>query len=216
MWTYAPPTSPWLELLHVDRDLVVINKPSGLLSVPGRDPAQSDSALLRVAAQHPGARIVHRLDMDTSGVLVLALRRAAESNLRDQFQRRAISKEYLARVAGHLAQDQGEIDAPLRLEPGQPRSIVDEIAGKPARTLYRVLSRDPDGTTRLLLEPVTGRSHQLRVHLQWIGHPILGDRFYAPEHALRAAERLCLHAAAITLDHPYRGERLRFEAPAPF
>lgn len=216
MWTYSPPTSPWLDLIHVDRDIVVLNKPSGLLSVPGRDPSTADSALSRVLERHPTALIVHRLDMDTSGLLVLALRKKAEAALRDQFQRRTVAKEYIARVWGHLADDEGVIDLPLRIEEGQPRSVVDLERGKPARTLYRVLSRDPDGTSRLSLIPVTGRSHQLRVHLLSLGHPILGDRFYAPEAALRAADRLCLHAAAISIDHPYRGERSRFEAPAAF
>ncbi len=216
MWTYSPPTSPWLDLIHVDRDLVVLNKPSGLLSVPGRDPSTADSALSRVLERHPTALIVHRLDMDTSGLLVLALRKKAEAALRAQFQRRTVAKEYIARVWGHVADDEGVIDLPLRIEEGQPRSVVDHEAGKPARTLFKVLSRDPDGTSRLCLVPVTGRSHQLRVHLLSVGHPILGDRFYAPEEALGAADRLCLHAAVISLDHPYRGERLRFEAPCPF
>jgi tRNA pseudouridine32 synthase / 23S rRNA pseudouridine746 synthase len=216
MWTYSPPTKPWLDVLHTDRDMLVLNKPSGLLSVPGRDPAQHDSAFARVQERHPLARVVHRLDMDTSGVLVVALRRKAERALHQQFRDRSVIKVYVARVAGHVEADRGAIDLPLSLEPGRPRSVVDHATGKSAHTEYRVLSRDSDGTTRLILEPKTGRAHQLRVHLLAIGHPILGDRFYAPEHVCKAAPRLCLHAASLALDQPYRGERLVFEAPVPF
>jgi len=216
MWVYSPPDIPWLVELHVDRDLFVLDKPSGLLSVPGRDPARHDSAFTRVQARFELARMVHRLDLDTSGVLVVALRRKAERHLRAQFQDRTVVKGYVARVAGHVQADHDEVDLPLSLEPGRPRSRVDLVAGKAARTLYHVLSRDPDGTTRLALEPLTGRSHQLRVHLLAIGHPILGDRFYAPEAVVLAAPRLCLHAASLSLDHPYSGVRMTFEARVPF
>ncbi|MFT4624033.1 MAG: tRNA pseudouridine32 synthase/23S rRNA pseudouridine746 synthase [Myxococcota bacterium] len=215
MWTYAPPTEPWLSVLHHDRDLFVLDKPSGLLSVPGRDPAHHDSAYARVLAAHSLAQSVHRLDMDTSGVLVFALRRKAERALHAQFREGKVDKTYIARVAGHVAEDRGGIDLALTREVGVPRSRVDP-AGKPARTRFRVLSRDPDGTTRLALTPLTGRSHQLRVHLLAYGHPILGDRFYAPDAVRDAAPRLCLHAWRLSLDQPYSGQRLRFEAPAPF
>lgn len=216
MWTYSPPTTPWLDILQQDRDILVLNKPSGLLSVPGRDPAHQDSAYSRVLADHPLAQVVHRLDMDTSGVLAFALRRKAERELRQQFQDRTVKKRYIARVAGHVVEDEGVIDLPLAMEDGQPRSRVDHALGKPARTLYQVLSRDPDGTSRLALEPVTGRSHQLRVHLLALGHPILGDRFYSPDSVRDAAPRLLLHAEVLTLKHPYRGDVLAFHVQAPF
>lgn len=215
MWTYSPPTEPWLDVLHVDRDLLVLNKPSGLLSVPGRDPAHRDSAYARALAEYPLAQVVHRLDMDTSGVLVVALRRKAERHLHGQFRERTVEKQYVARVGGHVSRDEGTVELALTREVGRPRSRVDP-AGKKALTHYRVMSREPDGTTRLALTPLTGRSHQLRVHLLAIGHPILGDRFYAPDDVREAAPRLCLHAAMLSVDHPYSGERLRFEAPVAF
>jgi tRNA pseudouridine32 synthase / 23S rRNA pseudouridine746 synthase len=216
MWTYRPPTEPWLDVLHIDKDMVVLNKPSGLLSVPGRDPAQHDSAFARVLAQHPLAQLVHRLDMDTSGLLVVALRRKAQKHLMGQFQKRTVGKGYVARVAGHVQADEGTIKLPLSREQGRPRSRVDLDGGKAATTRFRVLSRDDDGTSRLSLTPKTGRSHQLRVHLLAIGHPILGDRFYAPDAVCAAASRLCLHAQWLALNHPYRGDRMRFESPSPF
>ena len=150
--------------MHEDKDLCVIDKPSGLLSVPGRDPAHADSAYARVLARHPLAQVVHRLDMDTSGLLVFALRRKAERTLQAQFRERRVAKVYEARVWGHLSEEHGVIDLALSRVPGRPRSVVDP-AGRPARTAWRVLRRDPDGTTHLHLEPTTGRSHQLRVHL---------------------------------------------------
>ena len=214
-WTYAPPTEPWLEVVHEDKDLCVIDKPSGLLSVPGRDPAHADSAYARVLERHPLAQVVHRLDMDTSGLLLFALRRKAERALQAQFRERRVAKRYEARVWGHPSVDHGVIDLALSRVPGRPRSVLDP-GGRPAQTAWQVLCRDPDGTARLSLEPKTGRSHQLRVHLLALGHPILGDRFYAPAEALAAAPRLCLHAAALEVDHPWSGERLAFGCETPF
>lgn len=214
-WTYDPPREPWLVEIHQDRDLVVLDKPAGLLSVPGRGPGLEDSALCRVAARHPAAYAAHRLDMDTSGLLVIALRRKAEAALLLQFREHTVEKVYVARVAGHLAEDQGRVELALSRIEGEPRSRPDP-AGKPARTAWRVLSRDPDGSTRVELRPETGRSHQLRLHLLALGHPILGDRFYAPPEVVAAAPRLMLHAAELSLNHPYSGERMRFRAPPPF
>jgi tRNA pseudouridine32 synthase/23S rRNA pseudouridine746 synthase len=211
-WIYTPPTDPWLEVLHADRDFVVIDKPSGLFSVPGRGPELLDSAQIRVATKYGAAYAAHRLDLDTSGLLVIALRRKAEAELHRQFREHLVEKVYVARVGGSPAEDGGLIDLPLLQEEGAPLSRVDP-AGKPARTAWRVLSRG-DGTTLVELRPQTGRSHQLRLHLRAIGHPILGDRFYgAPEHA---APRLMLHAAELSLLHPYRGERMTFRAAVPF
>lgn len=213
-WSYDPPPGP-LVVLHEDRDCVVIDKPSGLLSVPGRDPAHGDSALSRVRARWPGAHDVHRLDLDTSGLLLFATRRKAERALKAAFRERAVNKRYAARVAGEVGPDEGVIDLPLRRETGRPRSVVDAEAGRPARTRFRVLRRDETGTL-LDLFPETGRSHQLRVHLAALGHPILGDRFYAPPDVCAAAPRLLLHAAALTFPHPFHGTPLTVEAPPPF
>ncbi len=201
--------------LYADRDFVVLDKPSGLLSVPGRGPDKIDSALTRVAARYPAAYAAHRLDMDTSGLLVIALRRKAEANLHKQFRERTVEKRYVARVAGHVAQDEGRIELNLTVLEGEPRSRIDPD-GRAATTDYRVLSRDGDGTSLVELRPLTGRSHQLRLHLLGIGHPILGDRFYAPAQVVAAAPRLMLHAAEIRLDHPFSGLRMTFLAPMPF
>ena len=214
-WSYAPPTEPWLTVIYEDRDLVVLDKPSGLLSVPGRGAHLADSAQARVAARYPAAYPAHRLDLDTSGLLVFALRRKAEAELHRQFRDRTVDKVYLARVAGHPPQDAGRIDLALATEEGAPRSRLDP-AGRPALTRWQVRSRDPDGTALLALHPETGRSHQLRLHLLALGHPILGDRFYAPLEVAAAAPRLLLHAAALSLNHPYHGDRRTFSAPAPF
>lgn len=211
-WVYHPPTEPWLDVLHQDNDLIVVHKPAGLLSVPGRRPDRQDSAFARILEQFPYARISHRLDMDTSGVLVVGLHRRAERWLDRQFQKRAVEKVYLARVIGHPGDDDGLIDQPLLRLSGQLRSVVDP-AGKPSRTRYVVLSRDADGTALVRLFPLTGRSHQLRVHLCALGHPILGDRFYAPPQP--ASPRMLLHAHTLALLHPSSGERMAFQAPPP-
>lgn len=221
-WSYHPPTDH-LVVLHADRDLVVIDKPAGLLSVAGRGPGFEDCAARRVAewlAARPGAAqggplAAHRLDLDTSGVLVFALRRKAEAELHRQFRERLVEKVYVARVAGHPVQDEGLIDLALSLEEGAPRSRLDP-AGRPARTRWKVVSRDDDGTARVELSPETGRPHQLRLHLLALGHPILGDRFYAPPEVQARAPRLLLHARSLRLHHPYSGEAVGFEAAVPF
>ncbi len=211
-WVYAPPKGP-VEVVYQDRDLVVVNKPSGLLSVPGR--AHPESVVTRLQGGFEHLYPVHRLDMDTSGLLVLALRRKAERALMQQFQARTVRKTYIARVAGHPEEPGGSIRLALSRESGRPRSRVD-AAGKAAHTDWHVLSRDADGHSTLSLHPRTGRSHQLRVHLLAIGHPILGDRFYAPPEVLAAADRLCLHAAVLELAHPYSGAPLRLACAAAF
>lgn len=202
-WVYRPPDGPLL-VLHHDRDLVVIDKPSGLLSVPGRDPAHHDSALRRLQARFGAVYAVHRLDLDTSGVLAFATRRKAERALQQQFRDRGVRKRYDAWVWGEMADEQGEITLPLSRVAGAPRSVVDHQAGRRAHTRWRVTARAP-GATRLALTPETGRSHQLRVHLAASGHPILGDRFYAPPEAKGAAPRLQLHAEWLAFRHPYGG-----------
>lgn len=214
---YQPPLEPWLDILYEDKDLLVVNKPAGLLSNPGRDPAMKDSVETRAKARiNPYAELVHRLDMDTSGVLLLSLRKKAERALKMQFQERETRKVYRARVWGCPAGPEGEIDLPLICDwPNRPLQKVCLETGKPSLTRYRVL--DTDGQTSLVeLYPLTGRSHQLRVHLLSIGCPILGDRFYAEGEALAASPRLLLHAMMLEISHPHSGERLTFTAPCPF
>ncbi|QYJ94560.1 bifunctional tRNA pseudouridine(32) synthase/23S rRNA pseudouridine(746) synthase RluA [Shewanella spartinae] len=215
-FVYAPPTEPWLEILHEDKDILVVNKPSGLLSVPGRDPAYYDSVYTRVLRDHPNAQIVHRLDMATSGVIVVALRRSAERELKRQFRDRETHKIYYARVAGHLKAEQGSVDYPLICDwPNRPKQKVDHQIGKASKTLFEVVSR-AKRSTLVKLTPITGRSHQLRVHMMAIGHPILGDNFYADPLAKRLAPRLLLHAQSLSLTHPYRKQPMTFSTPIPF
>lgn len=213
---YHPPTDPWLDILYQDKDLLVINKPSGLLSNPGRDEALRDSVETRAKEISPYAELVHRLDMDTSGVLLLTLRKKAERALKIQFQERQTRKVYLARIWGCPAESEGEINLPLICDwPNRPLQKVCFETGKPSLTRYRVLESD-GVTSRVELHPFTGRSHQLRVHLLSIGCPILGDRFYAKGEALLASPRLLLHAQELEVSHPFSGERMTFTAPCPF
>ena len=209
---------PDLDVIHLDDRVLVLNKPSGLLSVPGIGPDNQDCLARRAETRFPGARIIHRLDRDTSGVLVLALDADGHRDLSRQFEQRRVEKSYLAVAAGLLANDTGRIDLPLRKDMDSsptPRYIVDHEQGRAAETLYRVVERDGD-RTRLELTPRTGRSHQLRVHLAALGHPILGDDLYAPPDVIAMARRLMLHAASLTIAHPSNGQRLTFESPCPF
>lgn len=208
-------------VLFSDASLVVCDKASGLLSVPGIGPEKADCLVARLQGDFPGARIVHRLDRDTSGVIVLARDADAHRTLSMSFEAREVDKTYEALVAGHVASDRGTVDLPLRKEAlGSARQIVHRTEGKPSRTDYEVLARGSDGTgfawTRVKLTPYTGRSHQLRVHLLAIGHPILGDDLYAEGAARHARARLCLHARTLSFTHPKSGARLTFEAPCPF
>jgi tRNA pseudouridine32 synthase/23S rRNA pseudouridine746 synthase len=209
-----------LPVLHVDDSLIVVNKPAELLSVPGRGEHLQDCVVSRVQAMYPDALIVHRLDMSTSGLLVLARGAVAQRALSIAFAERRVAKRYQAVVAGRPAQDAGSIDLPLRCDwPNRPRQMVDHELGKASLTHWRALGRWSGAAidaTRVELEPVTGRSHQLRVHLLVLGHPILGDNLYAPPDALAAAPRLLLHACELTLPHPLSGDMLTFRSPAPF
>ena len=212
---YDPPTEPRLIVIHEDRDMVVLNKQSGLLSVPGRTPDLFDSALSRVRELHPGAQAVHRLDLGTSGVLVIATRRKAEAELRRQFQERLTRKVYLALVHGLMDRDEGRVDLPLICDwPNRPRQKICHETGKPALTEYHVLTRGARNTLVRLL-PHTGRSHQLRVHLASLGHPIVGDNLYGPREPETAA-RLMLHASQLGIFHPYSGDWVVFHAPCEF
>lgn len=210
---YRPAITPWLRVIHEDRDMVVVNKPGGLLSVPGRTPDLFDSVLSRVRETHPHAQAVHRLDLGTSGVLVVATRRKAEAILRQQFQDRLTRKVYLARVQGRVGDDAGRIDLPLICDwPNRPRQMVCHHTGKPALTDYVVLERATQSTL-VLLRPQTGRSHQLRVHMASLGHPILGDNLYGDA---RQGDALLLHASQLGLHHPYSAEWTVFHAPCDF
>ncbi|UIN01323.1 bifunctional tRNA pseudouridine(32) synthase/23S rRNA pseudouridine(746) synthase RluA [Yersinia ruckeri] len=217
MEAYNPPRDPWLHILYQDLHIMVVNKPSGLLSVPGRAPENKDSIMTRIQADFPTAESVHRLDMATSGVMVVALTKAAERELKRQFREREPKKSYIARVWGHLEQDEGLIDLPLICDwPNRPKQKVCYETGKSAQTEYQVLCRDADGSTRVKLSPITGRSHQLRVHMLAMGHPILGDGFYAHSEAKAMASRLQLHAQELCITHPEFGTPMHFRSEADF
>ncbi len=212
---------PDVNLLYADDTLLVADKPSGLLAVPGRGADKQDCLAARVQASYPDALIVHRLDMATSGLMVMARGPAAQRALSKAFAAREVGKRYVAVVAGQLQTPQegwGTIDLPIIVDwPNRPLRIVDHQVGKPSVTRWRALGHDSNGSsTRVELEPVTGRSHQLRVHLRALGHPILGDALYAPPDVQRLAGRLLLHACSLRFTHPVTGKTMAFECPAPF
>jgi len=218
--TWNPACSA-IEPLYADDTLLVFDKPSGLLAVPGRGPDKQDCLAARVQARYPDALIVHRLDMATSGLMLMARGPAAQRALSRAFAAREVGKRYIAVVAGRLdapPQEWGVIDFPIIVDwPNRPLRIVDPIRGKPSVTRWRVLRNDETGaSTRVELEPVTGRSHQLRVHLRELGHPILGDALYAPPQVQALCGRLLLHAWSLEVVHPLSGQRLVFECPVPF
>jgi len=208
MEPYNPPQDPWLVILYQDEHIMV---------VPGRLDEHKDSVMTRIQRDYPQAESVHRLDMATSGVIVVALNKAAERELKRQFREREPKKQYVARVWGHPAKEEGLVDLPLICDwPNRPLQKVCYETGKPAQTEYRVLEYAADNSARVELKPITGRSHQLRVHMQALGHPILGDRFYATPEALAMAPRLQLHAEMLTITHPAFGNSMTFKAPADF
>jgi len=215
---YVAPPDTGLDVLYVDESLLVVNKPSGLLSVPGRGIGKDDCLANRVQAVYPDALTVHRLDMETSGLMVLARNKEMHRSLSILFQNRQVEKRYVAVVDGAPAQACGEIDLPLITDwPNRPLQKVDHEIGKPSLTRYRVLAHDAaSDSTRVSLEPETGRSHQLRVHLLSLGHPILGDSLYASPAALAKAPRLLLHADFLAFAHPLSGEKLAFSCAVPF
>jgi tRNA pseudouridine32 synthase/23S rRNA pseudouridine746 synthase len=217
------PSNPVPPILHIDERIIVLDKPVGLLSVPGIGPEKRDCLALRVAAAYPGARIVHRLDRDTSGVIIMGRDAEAHRELSRQFHDREVQKAYVAIVAGTMPGDSGVIDLPMRkdMDPANaPRQVIDHAEGRPAVTNWWVeahLSGPGGGArTRLLLKPITGRSHQLRLHLKHIGHPILGDDLYAPAAVLALADRLLLHAQSLSIVHPGNAAPMTFTAPCPF
>lgn len=206
--TFEPP------VIHADEALLVADKPAGLLAVPGRGEAGRDNLATRLQQTWPDAQIVHRLDMATSGLIVFARGAQVQRQLSEAFAKRRVKKRYVAVVAGEMAEDAGSIDAPLIADwPHRPLQKVCSATGKPSLTHWRVLARGP-GFTRLALEPVTGRSHQLRVHLRHIGHPILGDGLYGalPPNG----PRLLLHAEWLAFAHPLHGGDVAYDSPCPF
>jgi tRNA pseudouridine32 synthase / 23S rRNA pseudouridine746 synthase len=207
-----------LALLHADAALLAFDKPAGLLCVPGRGADKQDCLATRAQAHWPDARVVHRLDMATSGVVLMARGAAAQRQLNLAFAQRETDKRYVAVVHGLIACDSGEINLPLAADwPNRPLQKVDATRGKASLTRYCVLARDTAAnTTRVALQPVTGRSHQLRLHLLALGHPILGDALYAPPEVQAAAARLLLHAQSLRLVHPASGESLCIESTPPF
>jgi tRNA pseudouridine32 synthase/23S rRNA pseudouridine746 synthase len=217
-YDYQPPPDTGLDILYEDADLLALNKPAGLLSVPGRGADKQDSLASRVQAEFPQAMIVHRLDMETSGLMLMARSPDMHRLLNEQFAKRQVHKRYVAVVDGLPPSVQGVIDLPLLTDwPNRPRQKVDFLQGKASQTRYRLLSHCASNlTSRLALEPVTGRSHQLRVHLQYLGHPILGDRLYAPPEALAKAGRLLLHAESLRLLHPRQRRPLSLRCPVDF
>lgn len=210
-----------LAVMYADESMLVLEKPAGLLSVPGRGEDKQDCLSARAQRLYPDALIVHRLDMATSGLMVLARGVAAQRSLNDAFARRAVTKRYVAVVDGHLTappDSWGVIDLPIGVDwPDRPRRVIDHQIGKPSVTRWRVLSHhQPGGTTRVELEPVTGRSHQLRVHMLAIGHPIAGDALYGSPRVQASADRLLLHACSLELRHPVTAEAMRFVSTERF
>lgn len=222
---YLPPMSPYLDIMYQDDDFIVLNKASGILSVPGRLPEHQDCLQNRVQRVLPTATIVHRLDMATSGLMIMALNKPAHVAISRQFEQRKTKKTYLARVFGLIALNEGSVDLPLICDwPNRPKQKVDHENGKQSLTHYRVINRNQNHSdygneqtsTLVELTPVTGRSHQLRVHMLALGHPILGDRLYASKEALAMKNRLQLHALNLSFFHPSTERAMTFNAPCPF
>jgi tRNA pseudouridine32 synthase/23S rRNA pseudouridine746 synthase len=215
-FVYMPPQEP-LAIVYEDEDLVVIEKPAGLLSVPGRLPEHHDSAYLRVLERYPNAKITHRLDMATSGILMFAKHREAEVAVSKMFQARTVKKNYIALVQGKL-EAEGSVEVPLITDwENRPRQIVHFELGKSAKTLYQALEYSAaEDISRVLLTPITGRSHQLRVHMQYIGHPITGDKLYHPEPHHSLLKRMALHACYLAFKQPLSRENVEIKVEVPF
>lgn len=213
-FAYDPPDTP-LRFLHEDAQVLVLDKPEGLLTVPGKLANRQDCLITRLEAARWDALLVHRLDCDTSGVIVFARTKQAQGFLGQEFEKRRAQKTYIARLRGRVEDDSGTVDLPLGSDwEYRPRQKVDHDRGRPAVTDWQVIGRS-DTETRVRLTPHTGRSHQLRVHMLALGHPILGDQIYAAE-TTKDHPRLMLHAETLSLHHPATGERIAFTAPAPF
>lgn len=211
---YAPPQDP-LVILHDDHQVVLVDKPAGLLSVPGKGDDLADCLIARLVRVFPTVLLVHRLDRDTSGVMIFALTPLAQRHLSWQFEERVTRKTYVARVWGEMAAREGVVDLPLCLDwPNRPLQMVDHVNGRPAVTDWKAV-KVGDGESRVRLMPRTGRSHQLRVHMLSLGHPILGDPFYA-SGAAREHPRMMLHSERLEFRHPDGGRWMKMTAAAPF
>lgn len=210
--------APLPSILFEDDHLLIVDKPADILTVPGRGPEKQDCVINRLLTHYPNARIVHRLDMATSGVLVIALSHGAQSQMSQLFANREVEKRYIAIVGGNLSPHSGSIDLPLICDwDNRPKQKVDTIHGKKAHTDYTLLDYSVnEGSSRVELIPLTGRSHQLRVHMQAIGHPILGDYFYAPAYLQKQSNRLLLHACELTFIHPIEQYPITITSPVPF
>ncbi|MEE4145162.1 MAG: pseudouridine synthase [Halieaceae bacterium] len=212
----VPHSQEEIRILHEDDDLLLVRKPDLLLSIPGRHPLNKDCLVTRLQRTYPSASIVHRLDLDTSGIMVIPLNKPAHAHISRQFQQRQVEKSYHAVVCGLVREDRGEIDLPIACDwDNRPRQMICHERGRPALTRFEVLARDTD-RTRVLLQPVTGRSHQLRIHMRELGHPILGCDMYAHPEALAMAPRLMLHATTLAFEHPRTGEWLIGQCPPDF
>ncbi len=221
----APTCHEQIDILFQDRHILLINKPSGLLSLSGKNPLNKDSVHFRLRQQFPTATMAHRLDFGTSGIMVLALSKPVNAHLTRQFQDRTVGKSYIAVLDGHLQCDQGVIDAPIaRDKPNFPRQKICQASGKQALSHYQVLERSTQQsagsahrlTSRVEFRPRTGRTHQLRIHSLAIGHPILGCDLYGSAQTEAMASRLLLHALTLEFDHPISGERIKANSPCPF
>lgn len=205
-----------LVILHEDHEIVVVDKPAGLLSVPGRGDHLADCLLTRLQVAFPTALLVHRLDRDTSGILVFGLTPHAQRNLSMQFEKRTTKKTYVARVEGRIDAKSGSVDLPLIVDwEHRPRQKVCHETGKPSVTDWRLL-KSTDAESRVRLSPKSGRTHQLRVHMQALGHPILGDPLYAQGPAREDFDRMMLHSEELRINHPDSGRGMSFRAKAPF
>ncbi len=212
----VPHSQAPIRIVYEDRDLLLVDKPHHLLSVPGRHPLNHDSLIRRLQPRYPDVHAVHRLDLDTSGLMVVPKRRESLSELGRQFQRRQIEKEYTAIVWGEMEDDWGAIELPIATDwPNRPKQMICEERGKHALTRFEVLNRG-DNRSLVKLMPVTGRSHQLRIHMQSLGHPIIGCDMYAHPEALEASDRLLLHATRLKLRAPSTGNWLSAFSPIPF
>lgn len=212
----VPHSKEEIIILHEDNDLLLVRKPDLLLSIPGRHPLNKDCLITRLRENYPSASMVHRLDLDTSGIMVIPLNKSTHAHISRQFQERKVEKSYIAIAYGQIPDDEGEIDLPIAVDwENRPKQVICALRGKNALTRYQVLSREED-RSRVLLRPVTGRSHQLRIHLRELGHPILGCDMYAHEEALNMAPRLMLHATKLGFEHPATGQWLSGESPADF
>ena len=216
--SFLPPTDEAYDVVYADDQFVVVSKPAKLLTVPGRNPENGDCLISRVQKEFPEAMIVHRLDYDTSGLVVLPLNKPALSHISKQFQARTLSKSYIALVDGLVEPDDGKIDLPIAKSEHDARHFkICHEYGKPSLTYFEVLQRDEArNRSRVLLKPVTGRSHQLRLHMQAIGHVMLGDLFYAPPELQTVVPRLMLHARDVAFVHPLTGEEMQFQSETPF